>query len=422
MHALLRRLALPLTGFAALSLLTLSAGARTVTDDNGASVEVPDKVERVAVTNIFPLAAAVTAYTQSGETVIGMHPASYAAAKNGLLGELWPEVLRADTGFITGNVLNVEALLSLDPDVVLVNAPDKRTLEAVRNAGLPAVAVSATKWDYDVEKTRASWMRILGELFPDAPVKPEIVAAESERLATLVSDRLTNLEEKDRPSVLFLVRLSPTEIVTSGKHFFGQYWANAAGGRNAAEHITLQNANAVITMEDVHALDPDVILLTNFTTAQPEDLLENRTEGRDWQGLRAVEKKAVHKMPLGLYRSFTPSIDSPLTLLWMAKTLHPERFADVDLAAETKRFYKTVFGADLTDAQSNASIDLRRPRASAPRAPADPAKIPWKRVSPPCAAKRGAFVFGWERSPRSFSSSSWAPSVSGATASRPTTP
>ena len=356
MHALLRRLALPLTGFAALSLLTLSAGARTVTDDNGASVEVPDKVERVAVTNIFPLAAAVTAYTQSGETVIGMHPASYAAAKNGLLGELWPEVLRADTGFMTGNVLNVEALLSLDPDVVLVNAPDKRTpdkrtLEAVRNAGLPAVAVSATKWDYDVEKTRAFWMRILGELFPDAPVKPEIVAAESERLATLVSDRLTNLEEKDRPSVLFLVRLSPTEIVTSGKHFFGQYWANAAGGRNAAEHITLQNANAVITMEDVHALDPDVILLTNFTTAEPQDLLENRTEGRDWQGLRAVEKKAVHKMPLGLYRSFTPSIDSPLTLLWMAKTLHPERFADVDLAAETKRFYKTVFGADLTDAQ-----------------------------------------------------------------------
>ena len=314
-------------------------------------VDVPDKVERVAVTNIFPLAAAVTAYTRSGEIVIGMHPASYAAAKNGLLGELWPAVLKADTGFMTGNVLNVEALLALDPDVVLVNAPDKRTLEAVRNAGLPALAVSATKWDYDVEKTRESWMRVLGELFPDAPVKSETVCAETERLASLVKERLAGLDEKSRPSVLFLVRLSPTEIVTSGKHFFGQYWASAAGGRNAAEHITLQNANAVITMEDVHALDPDVILLTNFTTAQPEDLLENRTEGRDWQGLRAVEKKAVHKMPLGLYRSFTPSIDSPLTLLWMAKTLHPERFADVDLKAETKRFYKTVFGTELTDEQ-----------------------------------------------------------------------
>lgn len=351
MYALLRPFCAVLAGLAALSYLTLCAHARPVTDDNGAVVDVPDKVERVAVTNIFPLAAAVTAYTRSGEIVIGMHPASYAAAKNGLLGELWPAVLKADTGFMTGNVLNVEALLALDPDVVLVNAPDKRTLEAVRNAGLPALAVSATKWDYDVEKTRESWMRVLGELFPDAPVKSETVCAETERLASLVKERLAGLDEKSRPSVLFLVRLSPTEIVTSGKHFFGQYWASAAGGRNAAEHITLQNANAVITMEDVHALDPDVILLTNFTTAQPEDLLENRTEGRDWQGLRAVEKKAVFKMPLGLYRSFTPSIDSPLTLLWMAKTLHPERFADVDLKAETKRFYKTVFGTKLTDEQ-----------------------------------------------------------------------
>ena len=154
MYALLRPFCAALAGLAALSYLTLCAHARPVTDDNGAVVDVPDKVERVAVTNIFPLAAAVTAYTRSGEIVIGMHPASYAAAKNGLLGELWPAVLKADTGFMTGNVLNVEALLALDPDVVLVNAPDKRTLEAVRNAGLPALAVSATKWDYDVEKTR----------------------------------------------------------------------------------------------------------------------------------------------------------------------------------------------------------------------------------------------------------------------------
>ena len=72
MHALLRPFCAALAGLAALSYLTLCAHARPVTDDNGAVVDVPDKVERVAVTNIFPLAAAVTAYTRSGETVIGM--------------------------------------------------------------------------------------------------------------------------------------------------------------------------------------------------------------------------------------------------------------------------------------------------------------------------------------------------------------
>ena len=328
--------------------------ARPVVDDNGTTVDIPDVVRRVVVTNIFPLASAVTAYTQSGATVVGMHPASYSAAKNGLLGELWPEVLNADTSFMTGNVLNIEALLSLEPDVVLVNAPDKRTLETVRNAGIPAFGISATKWQYDVEKTQAVWMKHLGELFPDAPVKPEVVAAESARLTKLVADRLAGLSDEDRPSILFLVRLSPTEIVTSGQNFFGEYWARAAGGANAAHHITSQNANAVITMEDVHALDPDVIVLTNFTTAVPEDLLENRTSGRDWQGLQAIDKGAVYKMPLGLYRSFTPSADSPLTLLWLAKTLHPEHFADVDVPTETRRFYRTVFGAELTNAQIEA--------------------------------------------------------------------
>lgn len=341
----------PFFALCAATLVATPLCARPVTDDNGTVVDLPEEVRRVVVTNIFPFAAAVTAYTQSGETVVGMHPASYSAAQNGLLGELWPEVKNAQTGFMTGNVLNIEALLELSPDVVLVNAPDKRTLEAVRNAGIPALGISATKWNYDVETTRKHWMETLGALFPNAHVNLETIQAETSRLTTLVNERLAKLTEKDRPSVLFLVRLSPTEIVTSGKNFFGEYWARAAGGQNAASHITLQNANAVITMEDVHALDPDVLILTNFTPANPDDILENRMTERDWSGLRAVEKKRVYKMPLGLYRSFTPSIDSPLTLLWFAKTLHPDLFTDVDLTAETRRFYRTVFGADLSDTQ-----------------------------------------------------------------------
>lgn len=59
----------------------------------------------------------------------------------------------------------------------------------------------------------------------------------------------------------------------------------------------------------------------------------------------------VYKMPLGLYRSFTPTADTPLTLLWLAKTIYPERFADIDLQAETEHFYRDVFGLSLTEAQ-----------------------------------------------------------------------
>ena len=72
----------------ALALAATSAAARTVVDDNGTSVEIPDHVNRVVVTNILPLASAVTVFLNDGKTVVGMHPASYSAAKSGLLGKL----------------------------------------------------------------------------------------------------------------------------------------------------------------------------------------------------------------------------------------------------------------------------------------------------------------------------------------------
>ena len=81
----------------ALALAATSAAARTVVDDNGTSVEIPDHVNRVVVTNILPLASAVTVFLNDGKTVVGMHPASYSAAKSGLLGKLYPDVLKADT-------------------------------------------------------------------------------------------------------------------------------------------------------------------------------------------------------------------------------------------------------------------------------------------------------------------------------------
>lgn len=334
------------------AILSVSAlSARTVTDDNGDRVDVPEKIERVVVANILPLAAALTAYTGDGSIVAGMHPASYSATKNGLLGELFPEVLRADTSFIRGAALNVEALMALEPDLVLINAPDRRMLEQVRSAGLAAYAVSPTKWHYDVVETYRGWTASLEQLFPEVDGKGALIEARTREIESLVADRTKDIAEKDRVRVLFIVRLDEKEIVTSGRNFFGEYWCRAAGAANAAHDLEAENANARLSMESVYGYDPDVVILTNFTKAVPSDLREGKIPGQDWTPLKAVEENRIYKMPLGLYRTFTPGADTPLTLLWLAKTLYPARFEDVDLARETKRWYKEIVGVDLTDAQ-----------------------------------------------------------------------
>ena len=110
-----------------------------------------------------------------------------------------------------------------------------------------------------------------------------------------------------------------------------------------------------INMEQVYAWNPSLIFITNFTTAGSEDLYNGTIGNDDWSAIQAVQDKNVHKMPLGMYRSFTPGVDTPVTLLWLAKTAYPDLFADIDIIAETKTYYKEVFGIDLTDDQA-ASI------------------------------------------------------------------
>lgn len=106
---------------------------------------------------------------------------------------------------------------------------------------------------------------------------------------------------------------------------------------------------AEINMEQVYEWDPDIILITNFSPYLPEDLLNNTIDGYDWSGVSAVKNGQVYKFPLGMYRWFPPASDTPLVLMWLAKTTQPERFADLDLDARIKNFYQTHYHVALSD-------------------------------------------------------------------------
>lgn len=321
-----------------------------ITDHAGRQVEVPAQINRVVVTDILPMASVLTVFLGSADKIVGIHPSSMSAAESGLLGELFPEILEADTSFMAGGDLNVEQLLNLDPDVVLVNASSTELISAIENAGLTAVGISPSKWDYDILETYDQWIALLSQMFPESS-KSEEISAYSKEVYGLVQERVKDIPEEEKKSILFLYNYDDNQIITSGKHFFGQYWADAIGGRNAAEEVEAENSNAVISMEQVYQWDPDIVLITNFTTAQPDDLYNNTIGGNDWSSVKAVTDGQVYKMPLGTYRSYTPSADTPVTFLWMAKTVYPELFEDIDITAEVRDYYQELYGVTLTDEQ-----------------------------------------------------------------------
>ena len=298
---------------------------------------------------MWPLPSVLTIFFNSAEKIVGMPEASLTAAQNGLLGELYPEILNAKTDFINGDDVNLEELMLLEPDVVFYNAANPAVGEKLTNAGFAAVAVSVNKWDYDCIETLNNWIELFSTMFPK-DAKSDAVEKYSNEVYDLINERVSTLSDEQRARVFFIYQYTDTMLASSGAKFFGQWWCDAVGAINVAQELTTDNS-VEVNMEQVYAWNPDTIVVTNFTAAQPEDLMNNTIGNYDWSTVAAIQNGRVFKMPLGMYRSYTPGADTPVTLLWLAKSVYPELFEDIDITERARSYYKDVFGVELTDEQ-----------------------------------------------------------------------
>lgn len=351
----------PKTSTSASASATAQPSTVTITDHADREVEVPTNPKRVAVLGIYPLPSMLTVYLDSCDSIVAMEPGSMNAAKNGILSQLYPDITNITTDIMDGDDVNIESLLALKPDVVFYNASDTQDLEKLENAGLTAVAFSATKWKFNCTETFNEWMNLLDQIYPEhAGNREELIKKYSTDTYNKIQDTVKNVEEKQK--VLFLFQYDENTMITSSSKFFGQWWCDAVGAVNVAQDVPAEKTNAVITMEQVYEWDPDVIVITNFTQAKPDDLYNNAIGSDDWSNVSAVKNKRVYKMPLGTYRTYTPSVDSPMTLEWLAQAVYPELFKDMDVKADVKEYYQNLFGVTLTDEQVD---QMYTPNASA---------------------------------------------------------
>lgn len=332
---------------------TETAAEVTLTDHADREVTVPTDPEHVVILDILPLPSVLTVFLGSASTIDAMEPASMNAAKNGILSELYPDVLDVSTDIMDGEDVNIESLLALQPQIVYYNANNKALAEKLDNAGLTSVAVSPTKWNYDCIRTYDEWIALLSKIYPGRSLSTDI-SGYSSQVKDMIEERLKDVKEEERKKVLFLFQYDENTMITSGSSFFGQWWCDASGTINAAHDVAADNSNAKITMEQVYEWDPDIIVITNFTKTQPQDLYDNAIGSDDWSTVKAVKDQQVYKMPLGTYRTYTPGVDTPMTLEWLAQIAYPEIFSDIDLTKDVREYYKTLYGVDLSDEQIEA--------------------------------------------------------------------
>ncbi len=319
-------------------------GTRTVIDQVGNAVTLPEKIDRVVIASVWPLAS-VYILTMGTDKLVGLDPAIVSAAENSILIKIAPEISEIETSFSQGGYMNAEELIKLDPDVVLYSTGVMDDLDVATQAGIPAVAFNTGIKDFNAVETINTWIELLEDVMGEDLSSAEYVEYGNEMQA-MVADRLKDVKEEDKPTSMFIHKYSDNAVNVPGTKTWADYWITASGGINVASELS---GTKETNIEQVYQWDPEKIFITNFNDALPEDIYDNTLCSSDWSTITAVKNENVNKLPLGMYRWYVTCSDSPLMLLWMAKQHHPELFEDIDFNQTVKDFYQQFYEYELSD-------------------------------------------------------------------------
>lgn len=344
------------TALAATILLAGSVPAQdthVVTDGIDREVTLPVNIERI-VAGFFPFPSAYFIATGSLDRLVAISSDSRHAAERSIFSRIAPGILDLPTDHLVDGVLNAEELLKLAPDVYVTHEGNP-SLEVAERAGVPSLALDVlSRGQGNTIQTFENWMRIIGEVTGETVRTDELIAYANQ---TLEETRavMSGLAEEDKPGALFFARLHENDLKINGPGHFGHFWITEAGGNNlAADGFP---SFAEISMEQIYALNPEVIFITNLSPTMPEDLYENRVPGQDWSHVSAVQNKRVFKLPEGVFQWYVPNGDVPLMLKWASQSMHPELYADYDFEADMKAYYQRFYGYALSDEEVVAILN-----------------------------------------------------------------
>lgn len=310
------------------------SGVRQVTDAAGNQVEVPENLEKIAVTPL-PWSSVIYAIDGTSEHMTSINPGAMSAYTGYFFEKLDPDYGKLDTTAIGKDFsINMEQLASEGVQACVIW--DYQTAEAqqLTELGITPVMVK----NETVEELQDSF-RAIGQMLGKEDRAQQFIDTYSRAYEEIqsYSDQVSSAE---KPKVLYL---RDSELKLQGNDNFIKEALEMAGADNVAADAS------DITMEEIIKINPDIILLSNFDTFVPDDLYENKIEGQDWSQVKAVMDKKVYKVPMGIYRWDAPGVETPLMMKWLAQLIQPDIFSDVDIEQEVQDYFQDYFQVTLTE-------------------------------------------------------------------------
>ena len=315
---------------------------QVIVDIKGNSVEVPKQIKKLAVVPI-PWASVVYAFDENADRLTAIHPGAKGAYKGKFLETKDKQFGKIDTRLINQNFsVNMEGLVSAGVEACLLWKYQEQDAKKLNAIGVKPVLI----YNDTVDSLKKSFT-IVGKLLNKEEKAKKLIAFYDSSYESIIKHK-DEVEKAAKPTVLFLRN---AQLRLQGNDNFMHEALKIGGAYNPFEQTALDSNNKNISMEQVYKMNPDIILLSNFDTFVPDDLYNNKIAGQDWSTIKAVKEKRVYKVPLGIYRWDAPGVETPLMMRWIAHTMQPQIFKDVNIKRETREFFKDFMDMELTDAE-----------------------------------------------------------------------
>ncbi|MET3683920.1 iron complex transport system substrate-binding protein [Alkalibacillus flavidus] len=265
----------------------------TITDRTDQEITIEEKPE--SIVSVIPSATEIVYAVGAGDAVDGVSQwADYPKEVN-------------DVETVGDMNLNIEKIVSLEPDLVVADVQNADDIDAMRDAGLNVLVIGSQSLDAvyrDIE--------MVGQATGHMDQAKDIVSDMRSRVSD-VKDAVSDIPEEERKRVW--VEVGP-QLFSGAQGSFLHEILTLAGGLNI---IGDQEGWPQVSEEVIIEQNPDVIITTyGETTENAHEKIMNRD---GWDTITAVQEEAIYDMKNNLLSRPGPRLVDGLEEL--ARILYP---------------------------------------------------------------------------------------------------
>jgi len=303
---------------------------RIVVDMVGMTVEVPAEVTRVVTP--YPIATNIIYTLQGQDKLVGIDDNS---PKDEWLQRIDPNVANITNVGMPWSV-NIETLLSLNPDVVIGVSGDVRT--QIEDMGIPVIGLDLGS-GADLEAA----ISLIGTVINEEDNAQKLTDYYKEQMG-LITDRTSEIPVGERVRVLCIGRDNIYTAAIGG--CYQDRMIESGGGINVAQGLTGGGWFIQVSIEQILAWNPEVILVPPYIRDGSAEAILNDPQ---WQDIDAVKNGRVYTIPDGVATWDAPEPESFLCPIWIAQLLYPDKFTDIDIREAIKEFYSEFYNLSITE-------------------------------------------------------------------------